>query len=123
MSNIFLFIVFTSFIFALLLTRESQDLSKKIPQNSLGLNEEKLTHLHFYFHDIVSGRNPTIVQVASADITNTSSTYFAAIMMIDDPLTEGPERSSKQVGRAQGIYVSASLSELSISSTHSVTFQ
>ncbi|KAK1386536.1 Dirigent protein [Heracleum sosnowskyi] len=123
MSNIFLFIVFTSFIFALLLTRESLDLSKKIPQNSLGLNEEKPTHLHFYFHDIVSGRNPTIVQVASADITNTSSTYFGAIMVIDDPLTEGPELSSKQVGRAQGIYVSASLSELAISSTHSVTFQ
>ena len=31
--------------------------------------------------------------------------------MIDDPLTVGPEPGSKQVGRAQGIYASASLSE------------
>lgn len=31
--------------------------------------------------------------------------------MIDDPLTVGPERSSKIIGRAQGIYASACLSE------------
>ena len=31
--------------------------------------------------------------------------------MIDDPLTEGPELSSKLVGKAQGIYASASQSE------------
>lgn len=31
--------------------------------------------------------------------------------MIDDPLTMGPESSSKVVGRAQGFYASASQSE------------
>ncbi|KAL8136219.1 hypothetical protein AgCh_010712 [Apium graveolens] len=112
MSNIFLLIAFTSFIFALLLTRQSQNFSRKIIRNSLGLHDKKQSHLHFYFHDIVSGRNPTAVRVASAAITNTSSTYFGAIVMMDDPLTEGPEPSSKQVGRAQGIYASASLSEV-----------
>ncbi|WOH00135.1 hypothetical protein DCAR_0519493 [Daucus carota subsp. sativus] len=100
-----------SILSLLLLTGESQDFTKRIPKNSLGLKKEKLSHLHFYFHDIVSGRHPTAVRVASAAITNTSSTGFGAVVMIDDPLTVGPEPGSKQVGRAQGIYASASLSE------------
>ena len=33
---------------------------------------------------------------------------------MDDPLTLGPERSSKMVGRAQGIYASASQTEVSL---------
>ncbi|KAL1815248.1 hypothetical protein ACET3Z_017822 [Daucus carota] len=99
------------FLLSLLLTGESQDFTKRIPKNTLGLKKEKLSHLHFYFHDIVSGRHPTAVRVASAAITNTSSTGFGAVVMIDDPLTVGPEPGSKQVGRAQGIYASASLSE------------
>ncbi|KAL1815249.1 hypothetical protein ACET3Z_017823 [Daucus carota] len=105
-------ILITALILTHLLTGESQDFTKRIPKNSLGLRKEKLSHLHFYFHDIVSGRHPTAVRVASAAMTNTSSTLFGAVVMMDDPLTVGPEPASKQVGRAQGIYASASLSEL-----------
>lgn len=79
----------------------------------MGLKREKLSHLHFYFHDIVSGRNPTAVRVAEAAMTNTSKTGFGAVVMMDDPLTEGPDLSSKLVGRAQGIYASASLQDFS----------
>ncbi|CAN1133715.1 Dirigent protein 20 [Linum perenne] len=80
---------------------------------------EKLTHLKFYFHDIVSGpnpisgRNPTAVPVARAEMTNTSRSAFGLVVMMDDPLTVGPNLTSKLVGRAQGIYASASQSELS----------
>ncbi|KAF3787468.1 Dirigent protein 23 [Nymphaea thermarum] len=75
--------------------------------------KEKMSHLHFYFHDIVSGRNPTAVTVAGAK-NSTSLTGFGDIVMIDDPLTEGPEVSSKLVGRAQGLYALAGLQELSL---------
>ncbi|KAE8726625.1 Dirigent protein 3 [Hibiscus syriacus] len=80
----------------------------------LGLGPEKLSHLHFYFHDIVSGRNPTAIRVASAAMTNKSETFFGAVVMIDDPLTEAPERNSKLLGKAQGIYASAAQDEIGL---------
>nr|CAN61168.1 hypothetical protein VITISV_038109 [Vitis vinifera] len=80
----------------------------------MGLKEEKLSHLHFYFHDIISGPKPTAVRVAEAAMTNKSATMFGAVLMMDDPLTVGPEPSSKLVGRAQGIYASASQEEMGL---------
>lgn len=35
-------------------------------------------------------------------------------MMVDDPLTEGPDPSSKLVGRAQGLYGSAAQSDFGL---------
>eukprot|EP00268_Persea_americana_P022514 TRINITY_DN2242_c0_g1_i1.p1 TRINITY_DN2242_c0_g1~~TRINITY_DN2242_c0_g1_i1.p1 ORF type:complete len:192 (-),score=18.49 TRINITY_DN2242_c0_g1_i1:322-897(-) len=84
--------------------RHSSDLLRPM----IGLGKEKMSHLHFYFHDIVSGRNPTAVQVAGAAMTKNSPTFFGAVVMIDDPLTEAPEPTSKLLGRAQGLYASAS---------------
>ncbi|CAN1133716.1 Dirigent protein 20 [Linum perenne] len=78
---------------------------------------EKLTHLKFYFHDIVSGPNPTALPVVRSESTNASSSAFGLVVMMDNPLTVGPNMTSKLtsklVGRAQGIYASASQSELS----------
>ena len=68
--------------------------------------KEKINHLRFYFHDIVSRKNVTAVKVALAPTTNYSATLFGTVMVMDDWLTEGPEATSKMVGRAQGIYVS-----------------
>ncbi|KAI4306738.1 hypothetical protein L6164_029991 [Bauhinia variegata] len=87
--------------------------SRTISPSVLGLDQQELNHLNFYFHDIISGQNPTAVRVAEAPITNTSPTHFGAVMMADGPLTAEPELSSKIVGSAQGIYGSASQSELS----------
>ncbi|PON76167.1 Disease resistance response protein [Parasponia andersonii] len=87
---------------------------KNLSPKKLGLKQEKLTHLHFYFHDIVSGPNPTAVRVAAAQSTNSSSTGFGFVAVMDDPLTEGPEPNSKPVGRAQGIYSSASQSDVGL---------
>ncbi|KAG9442598.1 hypothetical protein H6P81_018452 [Aristolochia fimbriata] len=69
--------------------------------------KEKLTRLHFYFHDVVSGNTPTSVTVAQAAATNSSLTQFGVVRMADDPLTEGPDPNSTLVGRAQGLYGSA----------------
>ncbi|XP_006841304.2 dirigent protein 22 [Amborella trichopoda] len=88
----------------------------------LGFRKEKVTHLHFYFHDIVSGPKPTAIQVARADSTNKSATGFGAIVMIDDPLTEGPEVTSKLIGRAQGIYASAAQEEVGLLMTLNYVF-
>ncbi|XP_052194026.1 dirigent protein 22-like [Diospyros lotus] len=65
-------------------------------------------HLHFYFHDIVSGKHPTAVKIAQPQDTPPSG--FGTAFMMDDPLTEGPEPTSKLVGKAQGIYAIASQS-------------
>ncbi|KAM0065430.1 putative dirigent protein [Helianthus debilis subsp. tardiflorus] len=104
-------IIFTIFIFSYLLQAQAHQFARKLSTKSQGLKKEKLSHLHFYFHDIVAGDHPTAVRVAEAPTTNTSRTGFGATVMIDDPLTVGPERTSKIVGRAQGIYASACLSD------------
>ncbi|KAK4437665.1 Dirigent protein 23 [Sesamum alatum] len=68
---------------------------------------EVITTLQFYFHDKVSGPNPTATRIAQAPQTNNSSTLFGMLIMIDDALTVGPDPSSKIVGRARGLYGSA----------------
>ncbi|CAN6561835.1 hypothetical protein C1H46_038915 [Malus baccata] len=67
---------------------------------------EKTTSLHFYFHDIHDGKNPTAMKIVEPP--NESVGGFGTTFMADNPLTEGPELSSKLVGRAQGIYAVAS---------------
>ncbi|XXG65166.1 hypothetical protein AAC387_Pa05g2938 [Persea americana] len=63
-----------------------------------------MSHLHFYFHDIVSSR---------ADNKQMAS-MFGTVFMMDNALTEGPEPASKLVGRAQGLYESASQDTLGL---------
>ncbi|KAL7168846.1 hypothetical protein ACSBR2_033971 [Camellia fascicularis] len=106
--------IFTSFFFSLLIATKSQEFSRSLSQKKLGLKKEKLSHLHFYFHDTLSGKNPTAVRVAKAPMTKKSPTLFGVVVVMDDPLTLKPEPSSKQVGRAQGIYASASQTEFGL---------
>ncbi|XP_059668551.1 dirigent protein 22-like [Cornus florida] len=109
-------------IFSALTAGESHRFSRSLSREMLGLKKEKLSHLHFYFHDIVSGQNPTAVRVAEAAMTNTSITGFGGVVMIDDPLTVRPDPSSKLVGRAQGIYASASQSEFGLLMVYNFAF-
>ncbi|XP_021770350.1 dirigent protein 21-like [Chenopodium quinoa] len=79
--------------------------SKSITKEEMGLKQQQnLTHLHFYFHDYVQGSNQTALRIAQAPNTDKTSSGFGALVMIDDPLTEGPEHDSKIVGYAQGMY-------------------
>ncbi|KAK8948929.1 hypothetical protein KSP39_PZI005402 [Platanthera zijinensis] len=78
-----------------------------IPVRDHILGKEKLIHLHFFWHNIVSGSNPTAVTVARAAVTDSSASRFGLVNVIDDPLTVGPNRASRLVGRAQGLLVSA----------------
>lgn len=76
--------------------------------------KEVVTNLQFYFHDTLSGKSPSAVRVAQATQTNNSLTLFGALMMVDDPLTEGPEPTSKPLGHARGLYGSAAQTELGL---------
>ncbi|XP_030453140.1 dirigent protein 22-like [Syzygium oleosum] len=102
------------FMSTVFVSANSHTFARSLLPREIGLKEEKLSHLHFYFHDIVSGPNPTAVRVAEAKMTNTSATGFGAVVMIDDLLTEGPDMSSKEVGRAQGIYALASQNDVGL---------
>ncbi|CAN1128262.1 Dirigent protein 7 [Linum perenne] len=73
---------------------------------------EKSVHLHFYFHDILSGTNPSAVRIAGP--RDGSMAAFGNTMATDDPLTEGPEASSKVVGKAQGMYSLTSRDDFSL---------
>ncbi|KAF9622160.1 hypothetical protein IFM89_030018 [Coptis chinensis] len=81
---------------------------------NLGLGKEKVTRLHFYFHDIISGKKPTAMKIAQPNTTNNSPYLFGVLFMADDVLTVGPESTSKIVGRAQGLYGSADQQELGL---------
>ncbi|KAJ0972112.1 hypothetical protein J5N97_020071 [Dioscorea zingiberensis] len=79
--------------------------------STIKAGDEVETHIQVYFHDIVYGPKYTAVRVASASTTNISPTGFGAVVVIDDPLTESPDVSSKLIGRAQGMYALASEEE------------
>ncbi|ESQ53113.1 hypothetical protein EUTSA_v10027029mg [Eutrema salsugineum] len=80
---------------------------KTMPAN---LKEEKVTRVRFFLHDILSGQNPSAVRIAHANLTGRadSPVGFGSLFAMDDPLTVGPERESKEIGNGRGMYVSGS---------------
>ncbi|THU69907.1 hypothetical protein C4D60_Mb08t19370 [Musa balbisiana] len=65
--------------------------------------KEKITHLHFYFYDYYGGPNSTTITVVSPP----GNSSFGSIAVGDNILREGPESSSKLIGRAQELAVQA----------------
>ncbi|KAI3448835.1 hypothetical protein Pfo_005500 [Paulownia fortunei] len=92
-----LFALFFIVLSPLLIVSDAK-LSEQFPETKDDHRVEKASHLHFYFHDIVGGKHPTAITVAGP------KNAFGSTVIIDDPLTEGPEPGSKVVGRAQGMY-------------------
>ena len=76
--------------------------------------KEKVSMLHLYFHDTLSSKNPSAVEVAEVSMTKKSPTLLGLVNIFDDPLTEGPEPTSMLVGRAQGLDRSVGQKELSL---------
>ncbi|RRT65507.1 hypothetical protein B296_00041034 [Ensete ventricosum] len=70
---------------------------------------EKMTHLHFFFHGRFASPNATAVLVAVPPGRNATFDTFGAVIVLDDMLRDGPEASSKLIGRAQGLTAQASL--------------
>ncbi|KAJ4705523.1 Dirigent protein [Melia azedarach] len=114
---LFFFLFF--FLFA---AAESYDFAKTVSPSSHGLKKKTLTHLHFYFQDIITGKAPTAVQVAQAPGTENSTTVFSRVYVMDDPLTVGPDISSKRIGSAQGIFASADQNEVGLVMVYNFAF-
>ncbi|KAJ8530261.1 hypothetical protein K7X08_037096 [Anisodus acutangulus] len=99
-------------LFIILLTWETEGQDTESWAKRVETGKEVVTTLQFYLHDKLSGSNPSAVRVAQADGTNSSVTLFGALMTMDDPLTIGPDPTSKLVGRARGLYGSTSQTDL-----------
>ncbi|KAF5743236.1 dirigent protein 4-like [Tripterygium wilfordii] len=64
---------------------------------SYTLMKNKVTNLHFYYHDTLSGPNPSSVLVAKPKNTTKPKTApFGSLYAIDDPLTVDPDPASKK---------------------------
>lgn len=70
---------------------------------------QQITTMSFYLQDLASGRNATVVPVTGISGKNWSFTTFGTIFVMDDLITETPDRNSNQVGRAQGLLVASAL--------------
>ncbi|KAL3814047.1 hypothetical protein ACJIZ3_015315 [Penstemon smallii] len=90
---------------------ESKYYSRSKPYEPVKL---KKTHLHFFIHDILSGKKPSAVLIAGPNTTKSDHdpTPFGTTFAIDDILTEGPEATSRVIGNARGLYVSSSQDKL-----------
>ncbi|VAI09439.1 unnamed protein product [Triticum turgidum subsp. durum] len=78
------------------------------------------THLHFFMHDAYDGPRPTAALIVTGreplplpsddgatdqEATSSSPRRFGDIAVMNNALTEGPERGSARVGSAQGFTV------------------
>lgn len=80
-------------------------------------HHEKSTQLHFFLHDTLSGKDPSAALVgrgAAHAPRRGDPVPFSSLYAADDVLTEGPERQSRVVGSAQGLYVSSGKRRLSL---------
>lgn len=82
----------------------------------------KVTRLHFYVHDQLNATNPTSVLVAQSPKFSKSPSTFGDVYVLDDLLTEGPEPTSKPIGRTQGMVAASALDTLSFLITYNFVF-
>ncbi|EOA25838.1 hypothetical protein CARUB_v10019211mg [Capsella rubella] len=101
---------------------ESEAFSKTVKKPYPGQKLEKLTHFHFYLHDIVTADKPTSVVVATGPASNSSATAFGMVAVVDDILTVGHEITSAEVGRAQGVFASTDQKNFSLLMTLNLVF-
>ncbi|RWR86328.1 dirigent protein 11-like protein [Cinnamomum micranthum f. kanehirae] len=63
------------------------------------------TKMVFYMQYWETGKNVRAVPVAGKNGTLSSILNYATVMVVDDAITKGQDPQSKQIRRAQGIYV------------------
>ncbi|KAL8214078.1 hypothetical protein R6Q57_003527 [Mikania cordata] len=98
----YFFIIYSSF-----LPRTNGAFSEELSEAITLKRMEKTTRLHFFFHDIHSGKSPTAIKIAGTS----DSSLFGDTYMMDNALTESQNGSSKSVGKAQGMYAFAAKNE------------
>ncbi|EXB37871.1 hypothetical protein L484_011932 [Morus notabilis] len=80
------------------------------------------TNLVLFFQDYASGRNATVVPVVGITGKTWSFVSFGTIFAIDDQVTQTPDKSSAQVGRAEGVLVTSALDGSNVSVLISIVF-
>ncbi|KAK2997312.1 hypothetical protein RJ639_024776 [Escallonia herrerae] len=84
--------------------------------------QPKQTNLVFYVHDYLSGQDASAITVAGKEGPSTSILQFGTLLAVDDPVTVGPDPSSEQIGRAQGMYINSQLDGKGLHLVFSVIF-
>ncbi|GJR91331.1 dirigent protein 23-like protein [Tanacetum coccineum] len=106
-------LIITIFLFCFVATGARAQTSNDVSwAKRVDTGSQVVTTLQFYFHDTLSGSNPSAVRVAQPQSSSNSLGGFGNLMMIDDPLTEGPEKNSKLIGHARGMYGQAAQNDL-----------
>lgn len=100
------------FLFHFIRITKGQVFSDQHPLSISRTRPEKMTHLHFFFQDIISGKHPTSVQIAAPKPPHGMG--FGVMMMADDSITIAADRKSEVIGRAQGLYGVASQNEIAL---------
>ncbi|CAA7016773.1 unnamed protein product [Microthlaspi erraticum] len=96
---------------ALAFAGDGGDFARTMNPKHLRLNKEKnLTHIRVFWHDIVSGGNPSAVRIQPS--VPKSSTSFGSITLMDNALTSDVPINSTVVGQAQGFYAGDDQSEV-----------
>ncbi|KAK7339976.1 hypothetical protein VNO77_20666 [Canavalia gladiata] len=107
--------MFAQFIITLLIlfvTAENTNDFVRPLDPKLFSSNEKLSHFRFYWHDTLSGHNPSSITVIPSSFKWNSTSVFGLVNIFENPLTLGPQSNSKLVGKAQGFYASASQTEV-----------
>ncbi|KAF8019836.1 hypothetical protein BT93_G0510 [Corymbia citriodora subsp. variegata] len=88
----------------------------------LSSKREKLTRFRVYVQNIFGGSNATDVIIVPPSTTKQSTALFGQLDVIDDAVTIGPNTSSKNVGRVQGLLAFTSQSEIVLSMSMTFAF-
>ncbi|KAK6913688.1 4Fe-4S ferredoxin-type, iron-sulfur binding domain [Dillenia turbinata] len=86
------------------------------------LSQPKQTNLVFYVHDYLGGKQITGVTVAGKSGPTSDILQFGTMVVVDDAVTEGPSIESKEIGRAQGLYINSQLDGKAIYLVFSIVF-
>ncbi|KAL2320896.1 hypothetical protein Fmac_029865 [Flemingia macrophylla] len=68
---------------------------------------ETLTHIRFYFHELITNKEPSLIIIDPPKVMNDAPLPFGTLVVLENPLTLRPELDSKRLGKAQGFYLSA----------------
>ncbi|XP_073034538.1 dirigent protein 11-like [Primulina eburnea] len=86
------------------------------------LNHRKKTKITIYVHDYLTGDDYSAVTVAGRNGQATSILEFGTLLAVDDPVTKGPDTESKEIGRAQGMYINSQLDGKALHLMFSIIF-
>ncbi|KAK1422968.1 hypothetical protein QVD17_18260 [Tagetes erecta] len=85
-------------------------------------NKYKQTNLVLYVHDSLTGDDKSAITIAGKDGPTTSIMHFGTLLVHDDSVTLSPDPRSKEIGRAQGMYINSQLDGKALYMSFSIMF-